>query len=354
MEKQIENNVEISSLYANIRNLIEATKSRVAIKVNSEITMLYYNIGKTIKEKVLKLDKPEYGKSIIKKLSEKLTQEYGNGYSKANIFRMIKLYECFSDFQIFSTVSRKLSWSHFVELIQIKEEIKRKFYLTMCIHENWSVRVLRERIDSALYERTLISKKPEETIANELNMLASKNKVSEDLFFRDPYVLDFLDLKDTYSEKDLEISILNELQKFILELGSDFAFLSRQKRITIDGQDYYIDLLFYHRSLKRLVIIELKLERFKPEHKGQVELYLKWLNKYERQDGENEPIALVLCASKSNAMAELLELSDAGIHVVEYITKLIPKNIIEEKLISSIKNAKIMLDQRNKKDYDFK
>lgn len=350
----LDSKLDISNLYNNIQKLIEISRNNVSVKVNSEITLLYYNIGKTIKENILKFEKPEYGKAVIKQLSEMLMSKYGRGYSQRNIFKMVKFYEYFKEVEILPTVSAKLSWSHFVEILQIKEAIKRKFYLTMCIHENWSVRVLRERIDSALYERTLISKKPEETIINELNMLEAKENVSEELFFRDPYVLDFLDLKDTYSEKDLENSILSELQKFILELGSDFAFLNRQKRITIDGQDYYIDLLFYHRSLKRLVVIELKLERFKPEHKGQVELYLKWLNKYERQEGENEPIALILCASKSDAMAELLELSTSGIHVAEYITKFIPKTLIEEKLINSIKNAKIMLDQRNKKDYDFK
>ena len=165
------------------------------------------------------------------------------------------------------TVSQKLSWSHFIEILKINNDIKRKFYLTMCINENWSVRTLRGRINSALFERTVISKRPEETIIKELDMLTNENKMSTDLFFRDPYILDFLDLKDTYSEKDFELAIINELQNFILELGSDFAFLARQKRITIDGQDFYIDLLFFHRKLKSLVVIELKLEKFKPEHK---------------------------------------------------------------------------------------
>lgn len=346
----LDSKVDVSNLYNNIQNLIEISKSNVRIKVNVEITMLYYNIGRMIKENILGLEKPEYGKAIIKEISDKLVEKYGRGYSCSNLYRMIQLAESFEKFETFATVSQKLSWSHFIEILKLDDKVKRKFYLMMCIHENWSVRLLRERIDSALYERTLISKKPEETIINELNMLVAKKKVSEDLFFRDPYVLDFLELKDTYNEKDLENSILAELQKFILELGSDFAFLNRQKRITIDGQDYYMDLLFYHRSLRRLVVVELKLEKFKPEHKGQVELYLKWLNKYERQDGENEPIALVLCANKSDAMAELLELNSSGIHLAEYITKIIPKQIIEEKLIESIKNARIMLEQRNKKD----
>ena len=216
----------------------------------------------------------------------------------------------------------------------------------MCINENWSVRTLRERISSALFERTVISKKPEETIVNDLQLLNKENKMSTDLFFRDPYILDFLELKDTYSERDLENAIISELEKFILEMGNDFAFLSRQKRITIEGEDYYIDLLFYHRKMKRLVIIELKLEKFKPEHKGQVELYLKWLDKYEKAEGEESPIAIILCADKSDTVAELLELNNSGIHVAQYLTNYIPKELLEQKLLYSIKNAKIHLEQR--------
>ena len=239
-----------------------------------------------------------------------------------------------------------MSWSHFVELLQIEDNLKREFYATMCVNEKWSVRTLRERISSALFERTAISKRPDETIINELQLLSKENKMTTNLFFRDPYILDFLDLKDTYSEKDLESAIISELEKFILEMGSDFAFLSRQKRITIDGEDYYIDLLFYHRKMKRLVVIELKLDKFRPEYKGQVELYLKWLDKYEKSEGEETPIAIILCASKNDMMAELLELNNSGIHVAQYVTKYVSKEILEQKLINSIKNAKTQLEQR--------
>ena len=261
---------------------------------------------------------------------------------------MINLYENFDNYEIFLTVSRKLTWSHFIELLKIQDNLKRKFYITMCVNENWSVRTLRERINSALFERTAISKKPEQTIINELQLLNEEHKMSTDLFFRDPYILDFLNLKDTYSEKDLESAIIAELEKFILELGNDFAFLARQKRIIIDGEDYYIDLLFFHRKMKRLVVIELKLDKFKPEYKGQVELYLKWLNKYEKSEGENPPIAIILCADKNDTVTELLELGNSGIHVAQYLTKYVPKDILEEKLLISIKNAKIHLEQRGK------
>ena len=264
------NFINIDNLYNMITNLIEISKRNVTININSEMTMLYWKIGKNIKENILKNQRAEYGKSVVKELSRKLVLKYGRGYSVRNIFKMIKFYEYFSDFEKVLTLSAKLSWSHFIELLQIQNDLKRKFYITMCINENWSVRTLRERIDSALFERTAISKKPEQTIINELQLLNEEHKMSIDLFFRDPYILDFLNLKDTYSEKDLESAIIAELEKFILELGNDFAFLARQKRITIDGEDYYIDLLFFHRKMKRLVVIELKLDKFKPEYKGQV------------------------------------------------------------------------------------
>lgn len=343
--KELEN---IDDLYSKIVKLIENTKIKVAAKVNDEMTKLYWRIGKDIRENVLKNKKAEYGENIIKELSQKLTLEYGRGYSKANLFRMLKLYEYFNNFEKFSILSRKLSWSHFVELLQVQDKIKREFYTTMCLNEYWSVRTLRERIGSALFERTTISKKSEETIIQDLQLLNKENKMSTDLFFRDPYILDFLNLKDTYSERDLENAIISELEKFILEMGNDFAFLARQKRITVDGEDYYIDLLFYHRKMKRLVVIELKLDKFRPEYKGQVELYLKWLDKYEKAEGEETPIAIILCATKSDMMAELLELDNSGIHVAQYLTKYVSKEVIEKKFLDSIEKARIQLEQRRK------
>lgn len=223
LEKQ--DNITVNNLYDRIVTLIENAKKTVAQTVNNEMTLLYWNIGKDITENVLKNQKAEYGKSVINKLSQKLTFEYGRGYSERNIFRMIKFYEYFNNFEILSTVSTKLSWSHFVELLQISDNLKREFYATICANENWSVRILRERIDSALFERTAISKKPEQTIINDLELLRKENKMTTNLFFRDPYILDFLDLKDTYHEKDVENAILSELEKFILEMGTDFAFV---------------------------------------------------------------------------------------------------------------------------------
>jgi len=247
---------------------------------------------------------------------------------------------------IVATLSQQLTWSHFIEILPIKDELKRDFYAAMCKNENWSVRTLRERKKSMLYERTAISKKPDETIKNEIAELNVEKKMSLDIFYRDPYILDFLGLKDTYSEKDLENAILAQLEKFILEMGSDFAFLARQKHFVLDGKDYYIDLLFFHRTLHRLVLIELKLGEFEPQDKGQVELYLRWLEKYERAEGEEKPIALILCAEKSQETIELMELDNGSIHVAQYLTKMPPKEVLEKKLLQAIANAKEQLEQR--------
>lgn len=347
MSKEIMNTIEeLSALYNNVSALIETTKERVYHSVNSELVLLYWNIGRTIKEDIIKVERAGYGEKIVADLAKELSEQYGRGYSRSNLFRMVQFYESFSKEEIVATLSQQLTWSHIKEIISIKDALKREFYATMCSSERWRVRTLRERISSMMYERTAISKKPELTIVNDLKLLREENKMSPDIFFKDPYVLDFLGLEDTYSEKDLENAILSELEKFILEMGIDFAFLGRQKRITVDNRDYYIDLLFYHRRMRRLVVIELKLEEFKPEHKGQVELYLRWLNKYERMEGEESPLALILCAEKSSETIELLELDNSGIHVAQYLTHMPPKEVFEEKLHKAIQRARLQLEQR--------
>jgi predicted nuclease of restriction endonuclease-like (RecB) superfamily len=222
----------------------------------------------------------------------------------------------------------------------MSDPLKREFYIEMCKLEKWSVRTFQDRIQSMLYERTAISKKPEQTIKNDLALLNKEQKLSADLVFKDPYVLDFLGLKDTYSEKDLESAIIAELQRFISELGSDFAFLARQKRITIDTTDYYIDLLFYHRRLKCLVAIDLKIGDFEAAFKGQMELYLRYLEKYEQVEGENSPIGLILCSEKNEEHVELLQLDKSNIRVADYLTLLPSQEILKQKLHQAIENAK--------------
>jgi predicted nuclease of restriction endonuclease-like (RecB) superfamily len=342
MQEALKLNITTNNEFSNkIIGLIEKSKKDIVQVINSQMVMTYWNIGKEIfLEEQKGQERAEYGKEVIDTLSTVLTEKYGKGFSSSNLKRMRKFYTIFNNEKISATVSHQFSWSHFVEFIKIDDSIKREFYLTMCANEGWSIRTLKERINSMLFERTAISKKPEETILKDLALLSQNKEMSENLFIKDPYILDFLELKDSYSEKDLESAILRELQSFMLEFGSDFAFLSRQKRIQIGEKDYYLDLLFYHRKMKRLVLIELKLGTFEPQYKGQVELYLKYLNKYERQEGEQEPIALILCASKENEEIELLGLDNGNIRVSEYWLNLPPKELLEEKLHKAIENAR--------------
>jgi predicted nuclease of restriction endonuclease-like (RecB) superfamily len=240
-------------------------------------------------------------------------------------------------------VIRQLSWTHVIALIPINDPLKRDFYTQMCTLEHWSVKQLRERINSMLFERTAISKQPDETIKNDLEVLRKEEKISSELVFRDPYFLDFLGLSGAYSERDLESAILTEIQKFIAELGQDFAFIARQKRITIDNRDYYMDLLFYHRRLKSLVVIDLKIGEFEAGYKGQMELYLRYLEKYERVEGENSPIGLILCTGKNEEHIELLELDKSNIRVADYLTQLPSKEILQIKLHQSLEIARSKL-----------
>jgi predicted nuclease of restriction endonuclease-like (RecB) superfamily len=324
-------------LLNSIIDLIDKTRHVVAKTVNQELTLLYWNIGKSINDEILNNDRADYGKKLILNLSTDLSNRYGSGFNKRNLHSFIKLNTVLQDITIVHTVCAQLSWSHIRTLIYIENTIKREFYIQMAIHERWSVRTLQERIDSMLFERTAISKKPEQTIINELEQLKTDKKISPDLTFRDPYFLDFLGLHDSYSEKDLESSILAQLQYFITEMGSEFAFLARQKRITIDNEDFYIDLLFYHRGLRSLVAIDLKLGKFKAGYKGQMELYLRWLEKNEQKEGENKPIGLILCSEKSPEQINYLMLdNDEHIKVAEYLTLLPEKKLLLEKLERAI------------------
>ena len=337
-------------LLQKINLLIEESRNNVAVYVNRQITLLNWQVGNLIKHEILNSKRAGYGQQIIPALAQQLTAQYGKGWSKQQLWNCLYTVETFPDEKIISTLSGELSWSHLKEIIYLKEPLQREFYIQICKMERWSVRQLRERIDSMLYERTAISKKPQQLIKKELAGLKDKEITSPDLIFRDPYFLDFLGLKDNYSEKDLESAIIAELQRFITELGNDFAFMARQKRITIDNEDYYIDLLFYHRHLQRLVAVDLKLGKFRAADKAQMELYLNWLNKYERKENENSPIGLILCADKSDEHIELLELNKGNIRVAQYFTALPPKKLLEQKLHKAIQLAgqRLQPGKRNK------
>ncbi|SFV66052.1 FIG074102: hypothetical protein [hydrothermal vent metagenome] len=328
-----------NTLFITIKNLIEETKARVTLTVNSSLTLMYWHIGKHIDKEILKSERAKYGKEVVVTLSKQLTKEYGRGYSKRNLLNMVKFFKVFNDEAIVHSLSAQLSWTHIKNLIYIEDDQKREFYIEMCKLDNWSVRVLQNRIDSMLYERTALSKKPNKLIEYELENL-KKGKVTPPMVLKDPYILDFLELKDRYLEVDLEDAILREIEKFILELGSGFTFVERQKRIQIGNEEFKMDLLFYNRKLKRLILIELKLGKFKASYKGQVELYLKWLDKYEKEEGEHSPIGIILCADKNSKQIELLELDKSNIHVAQYLTVLPAREKLEAKLHSALIMAK--------------
>jgi len=332
-------------VFEDIRKLIEEARQSVAITVNAGLTMLYWKIGRRINLEILKGERAEYGAEIVAALSRQLETDYGRGFSEKSLRRMVQFSTVFPDEQIVAALLRQLNWTHFTILIPLNDKLKVEFYSEMCRIERWSTRTLREKIDSMLFERTALSTKPEKLAKLELKKLREEDKLTPDLVFRDPYFLDFLGLKDTYQEKDLEMAILREMESFILELGVGFAFLERQKRITIDGKDYYIDLLFYHRDLRRLVVIELKLGEFKPEHKGQMELYLRYLEKYERHDNEEAPIGLILCAGKKHETIELLDLEKSRIRVSSYWTEALPKEQLEKKLHEAVRRARQRLEK---------
>jgi predicted nuclease of restriction endonuclease-like (RecB) superfamily len=335
-KNHISKGISSNGLLGDIRKMIDDSRSSVAVSVNAALTILYWKIGKRISKDVLKGERAEYGKEIVVSLSRQLVLDYGNGFSYSALTRMVKFAEMFSELQIVATLSQTLSWSHFRELLPLDKPLQRDFYTEMCRVEGWSVRTLRQKIGSMLYERTALSKKPEELAKIELIELREQDRLSPDMVFRDPYFLDFLGLKDRYMEKDLEDAILREMESFLLELGSGFAFLARQKRIQIDSDDFYIDMLFYNRKLKRLIAIDLKLGDFKAEYKGQMELYLRWLDKNERQPDEETPLGIILCAGKKHEQIELLELNQSGIHVAEYLTVLPPREMIQKKLHQAI------------------
>jgi predicted nuclease of restriction endonuclease-like (RecB) superfamily len=333
-------------LLGDVRELILSARQTVARGVNAALVVLYWRIGRRIRINVLNEKRAGYGEEILPTLSAKLVPEFGQGFSSRNLARMIAFGEAFPDERILSTLSKELAWSHFVELLPLKKHLQRDFYAEMCRIERWSVRVLRKKIDGMLYERTALSKKPAKLAELELKQLREEDKLTPDLVFRDPYFLDFLGLKGAYSEKDLETAILRDLQEFLVELGSDFAFLARQKRIVVDGEDFYLDLLFYHRRLRRLVVIDLKLRKSMPGDVGQMEFYLRWLKKNEMRPGEEDPLGLILCSEKSDERIEVFELATRGIRVAEYLTELPPKAVLERKLHDAVRLAEARLERK--------
>ena len=331
----IDKNIHTKKLLAELGRIIESGKKQLAIQANSGVILVFWKIGDTVNQFVLRNRRADYGKQIVVTLSRQLQEKYGNNFEEKNFRRMLQFASEFKDFEKVVSLSRQLSWSHFLAIIPLSASEKQQFYALQASTQMWNVRELRKQIKNKAFERKEIA-----------NSQISTEKADLRDVFKDPYFLNSLGIKCGFLEKDLEDAILREMEEFILEIGRGFAFIERQKRMIIDGEDFYLDLLFYHRKLKRLVAIELKIDKFRASYKGQMDLYLKWLNKYERQEGENTPIGLILCAETSREQVELLEMHKDGILVAEYWTELPPKNILEEKLHIALAEAKARFEQK--------
>jgi len=328
MSKEIE-----KSLFSDLAQIIEQGKQQAVAQVNTALTLTYWHVGKKINEHILNNQRAEYGKEIVSPVAAQLVEEFGKSFELKNLYRMMQFAEKFTELEIVVPLARQLSWSHILKLIPLKNQDSINYYATKASEERWSKRELQYQIERKAFER------------NEIAALhVTDDFVDMQNTFKDPYFLDFLGLKDGYLEKDIESAIIKELEFFIMELGVGFTFVERQKRMIIDGEDFYLDLLFFHRKLKRLVAIELKLGKFKPAYKGQMELYLKWLDKYEKQEDENSPIGLILCAGKSNEQIELLDMHKDGIMVADYWTELPPKKELEDKLHTLLIEAKARIE----------
>ncbi|MDR2928217.1 MAG: PDDEXK nuclease domain-containing protein [Cytophagaceae bacterium] len=337
MSKLISNpQLSEQTLLTDLSQLIEQSRQCTVVQINSIITMLFWNVGKRINENILQNKRADYGKRIVPTVSAQLENAYGENFTLKNIRRMMKFADKFPNLEIVSPLATQLSWSHFVELLPLKETNARLFYAKEATERNFGVRKLRKSIERKEFERTEIA-----------NLQLTEQSANPFNVFKDPYFLDFLSLPKDFLENDLEDAILKELERFILEMGKGFAFVERQKRMIIDGEDFHLDLLFFHRTLKRLVAVELKLGKFQAKYKGQMELYLKWLNRYERQEGENEPIGLILCAEGNREQIELLDMHKDGIMVAEYWTELFPKKLLEQKIHEIVAETRELFE-RNK------
>jgi len=348
---QIVAQVATQSLIQDLRQIIEQARGRVAATANYELTMMYWHIGERINREVLDNKRAEYGKQIVASVARQLQEEYGKkGFEERTIRRMMQFAQMFPDIKIVSPLVSKLSWTHFLTVMPLKDELQREFYLTLAASERWSKRTLQNKIDGMLFERTAIASKPDELIKKELATLRDDNMLSPDLVFKSPYFLEFTGLKGMYSEKNLEDSLIAHLEQFIIELGNGFSFVARQKRMIIDGQDFYLDLLFYHRRLHRLIAIELKLGSFKAQYKGQMELYLRWLEANEMEPGEETPLGLLLCTEGNEEQIELLQLDKAGIKVAQYLTELPPRHVLVQQIQKSLEAAKARFENYIEED----
>ncbi len=296
----IKNDSEFNSFFNNIKELVINSRNKVYQTVNTEMLNLYWNIGKLIMEIQQGDERASYGEAVLDKLSQKLTNEFGKGFSKRNLERMRKFYICFP---IATTVSSQLSWSHYLELIKIEGEPKRNFYLNESINSKWSVRELQRQRDSLLYERLIITADKEKIL--ELSEKGQVLKASKDLV-KDPFVLEFLDIKENtnYLESDLEKNIIEHLKEFLLELGKGFSYVGNQVRLTLEEDHFYPDLVFYNRLLRCFVIIDLKIGKVSHQDIGQMQMYVNYYDREIKRTDENKTIGILLSTNKNETVVK--------------------------------------------------
>ena len=294
------NEKEVEDLFNNIKDLVVYSRNKVYQTVNTEMLNLYWNIGKLIMKIQNGDERANYGDAVIDKISNKLTSEFGKGFSKRNLERMRRFYVCFP---IATTVSSQLSWSHYLELIKIEEEPKRNFYMNECINSKWSVRELQRQKNSLLYERLIISADKEKVL--EKTEKGQLLKETKDLI-KDPFVLEFLDIKDNtnYLESDLEKNIIAHLKEFLLELGKGFSFIGNQVRITLEDEHFYPDLVFYNILLRCFVIIDLKIGKVTHQDIGQMQMYVNYYDRDVKQKDENPTIGILLSTDKNKTIVK--------------------------------------------------
>lgn len=308
MTKTLINDIElINEYYEKLNQLILNTKKNVARKVNFEMVELYYEIGSTINELIEKYGLESSQNKIIKSFSEKLTSKFGQGFSVPNLKKMKKFNLIYRGG---STLWNQLSWSHNRLIMNIKDEIKRNFYLEESIKSNWSVRQLERQINSFYYERLLSTKKIyKDEVRNEINLLKKENNIND--FIKDPYVLEFLDIKDKrFLEKDLEYNLLEHISEFLLELGRGFSLVARQRRIDVDGDNFYIDLVLYNYVLKCFVLLDLKLDKLTHQDIGQMDFYVRYYDNEIKDKLDNPTIGIILCSDKKDTIVKYSGLND--------------------------------------------
>lgn len=324
-----------AELIERVSSLVDEARESIASYANATLTQTYWRVGALIDAEVLDRERANYGAQIVVTLSRELTARYGRSFEEKNLRRMVQFARQFPEAEIVVTLSRQLSWSHILALLPLRSPEARAFYAQQTVSGRLTVRELRSALRRKAFERR--------EIANA--QLGPGSMVPADTF-SDPYLLDFLGLHDDYLEADLEAAILRDLEVFLLEVGTGFTFVERQKRMVIGDRDFHLDLLLYHRPLRRLVAVELKIGEFDARHEGQMKLYLKWLDRYERQEGEEAPIGLILCTEASPEQVELLEMHKDGIVVAEYWTALPPKQELEARLQVMLRRARERLARR--------